>query len=269
MAYPKYLPHRFYLNRPSPFSLLTVDHPYLFFYLSATFLVHVYKKRKLLPSEARVGHVEVGKLSVSSFFLPSSFFIFQAQVTFCLSQASAIRLARQAQMALVSGGTSALNPNAPLFIPAALRQVEDFSPQWWELVKTSTWFRDYWLSEHKEDDFEASANDTTNDDIENLLPESFDLGTEDEFPDIEHEFEQFMQAYEAQEDYAAHTITHSGGMPLESLNKDAKALLKNLTIPTSPKERGPRSPIGTAVHYAKPAQHVNVKCALRRIQQPR
>ncbi|KAI4333041.1 hypothetical protein L6164_017896 [Bauhinia variegata] len=176
--------------------------------------------------------------------------------------------ARQAQMALVSGRTSALNPNAPLFIPAALRQVEDFSPQWWELVKTSTWFRDYWLSQHKEEDFGASANDTSNDDIEDFLQESFDLGIEDEFHDLEHEFEQLVLSSEAQ-DYASHTVTNDGARPMEGLSKDAKALLKNLTVPTSPKERGLRSPVGTAVLHEKPAQHVNLKCAPRRIHQPR
>ena len=43
--------------------------------------------------------------------------------------------------------TSSLNPNAPLFVPWAYRTVEDFSDQWWELVQTSPWFRDYWLQE--------------------------------------------------------------------------------------------------------------------------
>ncbi|MGD7340700.1 hypothetical protein ACQCRO_27755, partial [Ralstonia pseudosolanacearum] len=40
-----------------------------------------------------------------------------------------------------------LNPNAPLFVPCAYRNVQDFSDQWWELVNTSAWFRDYWLQE--------------------------------------------------------------------------------------------------------------------------
>ncbi|XP_073146656.1 protein EARLY RESPONSIVE TO DEHYDRATION 15-like [Henckelia pumila] len=43
--------------------------------------------------------------------------------------------------------TSALNPNAPIFVPSAYRQVEDFSDQWWDLVQSSPWFRDYWLRE--------------------------------------------------------------------------------------------------------------------------
>ncbi|GER46609.1 poly(A)-binding protein C-terminal interacting protein 6 [Striga asiatica] len=43
--------------------------------------------------------------------------------------------------------TSALNPNAPIFVPTAYRAVEDFSDQWWDLVQSSPWFRDYWLQE--------------------------------------------------------------------------------------------------------------------------
>jgi hypothetical protein len=103
--------------------------------------------------------------------------------------------------AMVSKRSSALNPNAPLFIPAALRQVEDFSPQWWELVKTSTWFHDYWLSQYMEEDFEECAdNDTTNDDMENMLSETFDLGIEeDDFKFLENEFEKLVMSDEAQE----------------------------------------------------------------------
>ncbi|KAL6580192.1 Protein EARLY RESPONSIVE TO DEHYDRATION 15 [Orobanche minor] len=43
--------------------------------------------------------------------------------------------------------TSALNPNAPMFVMLAYRAVEDFSDQWWNLVQSSPWFRDYWLHE--------------------------------------------------------------------------------------------------------------------------
>lgn len=102
-------------------------------------------------------------------------------------------------MALVAGRSSALNPNAPLFIPAALRQVEDFSPQWWELVKSSTWFRDYWLSQHKEEDFGETGNDSTTDDVEKMLLETFDQGIEDDIIFLENEFEQLVMPYEAQE----------------------------------------------------------------------
>ncbi|XP_071706687.1 protein EARLY RESPONSIVE TO DEHYDRATION 15-like [Rutidosis leptorrhynchoides] len=43
--------------------------------------------------------------------------------------------------------SSSLNPNAPMFVPAAYRNVEDFSDQWWSLVHSSPWFRDYWIRE--------------------------------------------------------------------------------------------------------------------------
>lgn len=99
-------------------------------------------------------------------------------------------------MALVSGGRSTLNPNAPLFIPAAFRQVEDFSPEWWQLVTTSPWFHDYWLSQHQdEDDFYGYAeNDVDN--VADLLPETFDLDAGDEFSNIEAQFEEFIRISE-------------------------------------------------------------------------
>lgn len=43
--------------------------------------------------------------------------------------------------------SSSLNPNAPLFVPLAYQTVEDFSDEWWALVHSSPWFRDYWLHE--------------------------------------------------------------------------------------------------------------------------
>ncbi|RAL52317.1 unnamed protein product [Cuscuta campestris] len=43
--------------------------------------------------------------------------------------------------------TSALNPNAPIFVPTAYRAVEDFSDQWWDLIRSSPCFHDYWLRE--------------------------------------------------------------------------------------------------------------------------
>lgn len=63
-------------------------------------------------------------------------------------------------MAMVADGRSGLNPNAPVFVPnAAYGKVEDFSAEWWDLVKTSPWFREYWLSQHQEDDFTGIVDD--------------------------------------------------------------------------------------------------------------
>ena len=109
-------------------------------------------------------------------------------------------------MALVTGRRSTLNPNAPLFIPAAFRQVEDFSPEWWQLITTSTWFRDYWLSQHQvveeeeeeEEIFNGNADDEF-DNIADLLPDTFDFGAEEDFSHMEAQFEEFIQSSETEE----------------------------------------------------------------------
>lgn len=101
-------------------------------------------------------------------------------------------------MALVSGGGSTLNPNAPLFIPAAFRQVEDFSPEWWQLVTTSTWYRDYWLSKHPEGFFDHAEDELDCEDVVDLLPESFDFGDGDDFSSMEAQYEEFIQLTEAE-----------------------------------------------------------------------
>ncbi|KAI3694499.1 hypothetical protein L1987_77464 [Smallanthus sonchifolius] len=91
-------------------------------------------------------------------------------------------------MALVSQ-RSTLNPDAPLFIPAAVRQVEDFSPEWWELVTTSAWFHDYWLSQQQgDDDFYGDTADSC--DIADTLPDSID--TDEELLFMEAQYEQFL-----------------------------------------------------------------------------
>ncbi|XP_066393086.1 protein EARLY RESPONSIVE TO DEHYDRATION 15-like [Miscanthus floridulus] len=66
--------------------------------------------------------------------------------------------------------SSSLNPDAPLFIPAALLQVEDFSPQWWDLITTTAWFRDHWSREHAHLDEMAEQLDAAS-----LLPDDEDL----------------------------------------------------------------------------------------------
>lgn len=103
-------------------------------------------------------------------------------------------------MALVSGGRSTLNPNAPLFIPAAFRRVEDFSPEWWQLITTSTWYRDYWLSQHQgEDGFYDNAEvDFNSVNVADLLPESFDFDDDDDFSSMEAQFEEFIQSSETE-----------------------------------------------------------------------
>ncbi|MFX9848182.1 PABP-interacting PAM2 motif-containing protein [Acinetobacter baumannii] len=99
-------------------------------------------------------------------------------------------------MALVSGGRSTLNPNAPLFVPAAMRQVEDFSPEWWNLVNTSIWFRDYWLSQMQVED--VFGDDDVND-VVGLLPDSIDLDVDDDVLNMEAQFEEFLNMPKEQE----------------------------------------------------------------------
>ncbi|KAH6772172.1 hypothetical protein C2S52_005045 [Perilla frutescens var. hirtella] len=162
-------------------------------------------------------------------------------------------------MALVSGGRSSLNPNAPLFIPAAVQQVEDFSPEWWNLVTTATWFKDYWLSQHQGEDIfgdEADVND-----VVGLLPDSFDLGVDEEILNMEAQFEEFLQSAEAQDYHgnkAARGITENG------FGKNGGALVKGVSM-----ARGHVSPREVTRNWEKPAKIVSPRCSPRFIQQPR
>ncbi|KAL8489426.1 hypothetical protein ACS0TY_025363 [Phlomoides rotata] len=110
-------------------------------------------------------------------------------------------------MALVTGGRSTLNPNAPLFIPAAMRQVEDFSPEWWDLVTTSTWFRDYWVSQHPGEDIFGEVEDGFNgNNVVQLLPDNIDLDVDEDILNMESQFEEFLQSSEAEFGFAGRGI---------------------------------------------------------------
>lgn len=176
-------------------------------------------------------------------------------------------------MALVSGVRSSLNPNAPLFVPAALRQVEDFSPEWWELVKTSTWFRDYWLSQHQEEDFDGTADEYDDDgafDAADMLPDVFHLSFGEELANLDTGLEEPTLLSETKGDTDLSLVAEkNGNRPLKGLKMDAKAILKSLTVPKSPNERCPMSPGGPAKYREKPTQNVSPKSTPRRIQQPR
>eukprot|EP00252_Welwitschia_mirabilis_P008808 TRINITY_DN209_c0_g1_i1.p1 TRINITY_DN209_c0_g1~~TRINITY_DN209_c0_g1_i1.p1 ORF type:complete len:118 (+),score=10.66 TRINITY_DN209_c0_g1_i1:80-433(+) len=89
-------------------------------------------------------------------------------------------------MAVASRGASTLNPNAPLFIPLAYQLVEDFSQEWWNLVKSSPWFRDYWLRERFD-----STEDT--DLLSDLVSDGvFGQEDGDEFAELESELEESL-----------------------------------------------------------------------------
>lgn len=167
-------------------------------------------------------------------------------------------------MALVSGGRSSLNPNAPLFVPAAVRQVEDFSPEWWQLVTTSTWFHDYWVSQQQGDDDFYGNNQDDMADIVDLLPDSIDLGADEELMTMEAQYEQFIQSSEAGN---KQSLYDQNGMP--AIGTDHAGLMRSLSMVNSYQERSPKSPVETARYWEKPAKLVSPKNSGRRIQQPR
>ncbi|XP_021732568.1 uncharacterized protein LOC110699354 [Chenopodium quinoa] len=71
--------------------------------------------------------------------------------------------------------SSRLNPNAPIFVPMKSYQtVEDFSDQWWDLVHSSPFFRDYWLQDCFDDvvdDFDLSDFDDAFEELHPPKPE--------------------------------------------------------------------------------------------------
>ncbi|KAI9156109.1 hypothetical protein LWI28_000655 [Acer negundo] len=76
--------------------------------------------------------------------------------------------------------SSTLNPNAPMFIPFAYRTVEDFSDQWWSLIQSSPWFRDYWLQERY---FDSQIDDFSLPDLDDLFDDEFQEEEEEEEKD--------------------------------------------------------------------------------------
>lgn len=161
-------------------------------------------------------------------------------------------------MALMSERGSELNPNAPLFVPAAMREVEDFSPKWWNLVTTSAWFRDYWLSQqHGNDDFgEVMCGFDGNDAVE-FLPENIDFGVDEDILTMEAQFEEFLQSSETDRE-----SKQVKGMPEYGFSKSVEALVKNMSVTNQ------RKPEGAVKQWDKPAKHVNPKCSPRLIKQP-
>lgn len=131
-------------------------------------------------------------------------------------------------MALVSGGRSTLNPNAPLFVPAALRHVEDFSPEWWQLVTTSTWYRDYWLSQHPEGFFDHAEDDLDCDDVVDLLPDSIDFSNGDDFSSMEAQYEEFIQFTEAEGNKFSSLGMNGKGIIVEFISLSAFSDFKNM-----------------------------------------
>ncbi|KAF3793268.1 EARLY RESPONSIVE TO DEHYDRATION 15 protein [Nymphaea thermarum] len=86
---------------------------------------------------------------------------------------------------LSRSATSSLNPDAPLFVPWAYQAVEDFSKEWWDLIQSSAWFRDYWLEERFDEEADAVEEMKEVADVVDLDDELAVLGEEDAFlPDM-------------------------------------------------------------------------------------
>lgn len=96
-------------------------------------------------------------------------------------------------MALVR---STLNPNAPLFIPVAVRKVEDFSPEWWQLVTNSSWYCNYWLSLNPDGFDDHADKDLQGDGVVDLLSDNFDIDASEDFSAMEAQYEEFLQLSE-------------------------------------------------------------------------
>ncbi|KAF3948741.1 hypothetical protein CMV_025293, partial [Castanea mollissima] len=138
--------------------------------------------------------------------------------------------------------------------------------KWWELVKTSIWFRDYWLSQHQDDDFEG-----------NIDVDAADAEDNDDVS-IDYEAHQTVLS-QLEEIYLSYkdigntelppTAPKNESAPLNGVEEDAKAFLKKLSVSKSPKERGPKSPVGPAKYQQKAVRYVSPKCTPRLIHQPR
>ncbi|CAH8349194.1 unnamed protein product [Eruca vesicaria subsp. sativa] len=150
-------------------------------------------------------------------------------------------------MAMVSGRRcSTLNPHAPLFVPASVRQVEDFSPEWWQLVTTSTWYHDYWISQNQGAD--GFYDDGEEVDVADLLPESFG------FDDMEDLFE--ADEFDGE---IYHAVSEFG------LGKNGGEMVRRLSG-----NRSPRLFVEPAKYAEKPAKWTNQRVAApRNIHQPR
>eukprot|EP00271_Cylindrocystis_brebissonii_P014291 TRINITY_DN35603_c0_g1_i1.p2 TRINITY_DN35603_c0_g1~~TRINITY_DN35603_c0_g1_i1.p2 ORF type:complete len:122 (-),score=25.67 TRINITY_DN35603_c0_g1_i1:1524-1889(-) len=86
---------------------------------------------------------------------------------------------------------SALNPAAQDFVPAHFLETEDFSPEWWSLVKVDSAFREYWLRERFVAD-EAEEDELSIEDLD-------ELSVIEEYLDWEEGLDSEMEDYEDDE----------------------------------------------------------------------
>lgn len=77
-----------------------------------------------------------------------------------------------------------------MFIPLAYRTVEDFSDQWWALVQSTPWFRDYWLQERY---FDPQFDPLFSEFDDLAIPSDDDLFNDDLFDDGDWSYHRKLQ----------------------------------------------------------------------------
>ncbi|GAB2219944.1 hypothetical protein Droror1_Dr00007585 [Drosera rotundifolia] len=128
--------------------------------------------------------------------------------------------------------SSTLDPNAPAFIPMSYRAVEDFSSEWWHLVRSSPSFRDYWLQDYNNCSFD-------DEDLADLDSFFFDA------PDLDNNINNNQEEREKRRD-----LIRLGWLNWEGKNRRGDGVIKG-----SKKDKAPKI--------------VAVKVSPRMIHQPR
>ncbi|XP_074337148.1 protein EARLY RESPONSIVE TO DEHYDRATION 15-like [Apium graveolens] len=99
---------------------------------------------------------------------------------------------RAIRMWILSNGRGEAVRHNLILLDSALRQVKGFSSEWWQLMKTLTWFYNYWLSQQHENDDFFVYNEDDLEDIVDMLPNAIDLGIEKEIVNMKIQFEHFI-----------------------------------------------------------------------------
>ncbi|KAL8161045.1 hypothetical protein V2J09_012534 [Rumex salicifolius] len=160
---------------------------------------------------------------------------------------------------------STLNPNAPAFIPMVYYDVvEDFSDEWWSLVHSSPWFRDYWLTECFEDPQSDALINDSEDQLLSDLDSFFDdfLRKRTDLIDLDSELN-------SRSVFVDFCLLRSDFLAEEEVEEDKKRSGRELISVNAlgwNKARGK----GEAPRFGEKAPKiVNVKVSPRPIQQPR
>eukprot|EP00850_Spirogloea_muscicola_P016776 SM000139S00093 [mRNA] locus=s139:166634:167416:+ [translate_table: standard] len=164
-------------------------------------------------------------------------------------------------MAVKAMAFSTLNPNAPLFVPAAYVAAEDFSPEWWALVQSSPAFQDYWLRER----FGGCAEDAAELTAEDLA----ELDAVDEFAELQAQLDEADRMEELHREWQQLHDQHSSD---HRKPVSASALMRALDLAGGGQPRSPRGGGGRRMPekpFQKSASIPRNGATSFRIQQPR